>query len=101
MAGGVFIPSLLTGAAMGRVFGQWLNASSISNHVVDAGVYSFIGPLTPLILCPLLLWPLYSICLHTQRRKQLLSNALTRIAESFRSRALRYLQPRVPMLVCP
>ena len=51
MAGGVFIPSLLTGAAMGRVFGQWLNASSISNHVVDAGVYSFIGPLTLLIPC--------------------------------------------------
>jgi H+/Cl- antiporter ClcA len=43
VAGGVFIPSLLTGAAMGRIFGQLLNAGPLEGHVVDAGVYAFLG----------------------------------------------------------
>ncbi len=44
VAGGLFIPSLLTGAAGGRLVGQLLN-QAMPNHVVNAGVYSFIGTL--------------------------------------------------------
>jgi hypothetical protein len=43
VAGGVFIPSLLTGAAMGRILGQLLNSGPLDGHVVDAGVYAFVG----------------------------------------------------------
>ncbi len=42
VAGGLFIPSLLTGAAGGRLIGQLLN-QGLPNHVVNAGIYSFIG----------------------------------------------------------
>ncbi len=44
ISGGLLIPSLLTGAAGGRLVGQLLN-QAMPNHVVNAGVYSFIGML--------------------------------------------------------
>ena len=39
---GLFVPSLLTGSALGRYVGQLLTAW-FPNHVVDPGTYSLIG----------------------------------------------------------
>jgi chloride channel 7 len=40
--GGLFVPTMLSGAAMGRLIGHWLNLW-FSGHVADAGTYALIG----------------------------------------------------------
>ena len=39
---GLFVPTLLSGAALGRLFGHWLNSSS-AGYVADSGTYALIG----------------------------------------------------------
>ena len=39
---GLFVPTLLSGAAMGRLIGHWLN-SAFPGYVADSGTYALIG----------------------------------------------------------
>lgn len=39
---GLFVPTLLSGAAMGRLFGHWLNLL-FPSYVADSGTYALIG----------------------------------------------------------
>eukprot|EP01034_Spumella_vulgaris_P021794 gene21794-27863_t len=39
---GLFVPTLLAGAALGRLIGHWMN-TAFPGHVADAGTYALIG----------------------------------------------------------
>ncbi len=39
---GLFVPTLLSGAALGRLFGHWLNMA-FPGKVADSGTYALIG----------------------------------------------------------
>lgn len=39
---GLFVPTLLSGAALGRLIGHWLN-TAFPGHVADSGTYALIG----------------------------------------------------------
>jgi H+/Cl- antiporter ClcA len=39
---GLFVPTLLSGAAFGRIIGHWLN-SAFPGHFADSGTYALIG----------------------------------------------------------
>lgn len=39
---GLFVPTLLAGAALGRLFGHWLNVA-FPSYVADSGTYALIG----------------------------------------------------------
>ncbi len=45
VAGGTFLNSMLAGAGFGRCFGQVVHTLLHNHHVVDTGLYAFLGKL--------------------------------------------------------